>query len=202
MSTIRHPVGPQPPSVYWRRRLVVLGGLLIVIVVIVLIVVRPGSGDAGQAAAPDSSASAEPTTEPSVDATAACDPEVVRVRAVTDSDSYAKGEKPLVSMTIENTGAVACTYDVGTGAQEYLVTSGADRIWSSADCQTDPTENPIVLTPGDELTTEPFAWDRTRSSTSTCDESRDKVVAGGASYHLEVHLGDSVSADTKQFVLQ
>ena len=39
MSTIRTPVGPQPPSVYWRRRLVVLLALIAVIVVIVLIIV-------------------------------------------------------------------------------------------------------------------------------------------------------------------
>ena len=38
MSTIRNPVGPQPPSVYWRRRLVALLALVAVIVVIVLIV--------------------------------------------------------------------------------------------------------------------------------------------------------------------
>ena len=29
MSTFKHPVGPQPSSVYWRRRLIVLIGLVV-----------------------------------------------------------------------------------------------------------------------------------------------------------------------------
>ncbi|MFL0711298.1 MAG: hypothetical protein ACJLS2_00255 [Microcella pacifica] len=45
MSTLRNPVGPQPPQVYWRRRLVVGLGILAVIIIIILIVVRPGAGD-------------------------------------------------------------------------------------------------------------------------------------------------------------
>lgn len=49
MSTLRNPVGPQPPSVYWRRRIMVLLGLIAVIVVVVLIVVRPGAAEARRA---------------------------------------------------------------------------------------------------------------------------------------------------------
>ncbi len=207
MSTIRNPVGPQPPSVYWRRRLIVLLGLIAVIVVIVLIVVRPGSG------APNGSPSSTPTQPPAPSSTPtptftsaaggdACNPAQVTVVAVTDSNSYASGVKPMISMKITNAGSAPCTFDVGTGAQEYIITSGNDRIWSSKDCQKSPTSTPQVLEPAVELTTTPFAWDRTRSSTSTCDGSRPAAVAGadGPTYRLQVKLG-SVESEQVAFRL-
>ncbi|MBN9605787.1 MAG: hypothetical protein J0G30_04175 [Actinomycetales bacterium] len=205
MSTIRNPVGPLPRAVYWRRRLLLLLGLVAVVVVIVLIVVRPGSGGEGAATAPTPSSSPSATgsaTPGAVDATTPCATSAIRLTPVTDATSYAEGVNPMVSMLIENTGATPCTYDVGTGAQEYLITSGSDRIWSSKDCQSSPTSSPMVLQPGDPLATTPFAWDRTRSATDTCGGDRPAVTAGGASYHLEVHLGDAVSSDTVQFVLE
>ena len=42
MSSLRHPVGPEKPVVYWRRRLAVIAAIVIVVVVIVLIVVGRG----------------------------------------------------------------------------------------------------------------------------------------------------------------
>ena len=207
MSTLRHPVGPQPPSVYWRRRAVLGLGLLAVIVVIVLIFVRPGAGEPASSPAPtDTSAPvatdaapADPSADPSE--IAACDPSTVRLTAITDASSYGNSEQPMLSMEIENVGAATCSFDVGTGAQEYVITSGSEQIWSSADCQEDPTESVIALEPSQTLATTPFAWDRTRSSTDTCSASRPEVIAGGASYHLTVKLGEAESAETKQFLL-
>lgn len=198
MSTIRNPVGPQPPSVYWRRRLVLLLGLIAVIVVIVLIIVRPGQSapGGGETPKPSDSSAPEPSGTPTPTFTSAaggeaCNAAQVRVTAVTDANSYASGVKPMISMKIVNAGTAPCTFDVGTGAQEYIVTSGNDRIWSSKDCQTGATSTPQVLEPGVEMTTTPFAWDRTRSSTSTCTGSRPAAVAGpdGPTYRLEVKLG-------------
>jgi hypothetical protein len=198
MSTIRNPVGPQPPSVYWRRRLVLLLGLIAVIVVIVLIIVRPGGTPSSSPSnSPSASTSAgDPSSTPSPTFTSAeggtaCNPEQVTVVAVTDSNSYAAGVKPMISMKITNAGSAPCTFDVGTGAQEYVITSGTDRIWSSKDCQKSPTSTPQVLQPGVELTTTPFAWDRTRSSTTTCNSTRPAAVANssGPTYKLQVKLG-------------
>jgi hypothetical protein len=201
MSTIKNPVGPQPPSVYWRRRLLLLLLVVVIIVVVILIIVRPGSGK------PGANPSESPSTTPSSVATSgssstACDPSVITLQPITDAASYAAGVQPQLSMSITNSGASACTFDVGTDAQVYLITSGSDQIWSSKDCQTDPTANKQVLQPGKTVSTTPFPWDRTRSSTTTCTGSRPGVTAGGASYHLAVQLGDAKSATTKQFVLQ
>ena len=176
-------------------------------IVIVLIFVRPGAGEPASSPAPtDTSApvatdaaTADPSADPSE--IAACDPSTVRLTAITDASSYGNSEQPMLSMEIENVGAATCSFDVGTGAQEYVITSGSEQIWSSADCQEDPTESVIALEPSQTLATTPFAWDRTRSSTDTCSASRPEVIAGGASYHLTVKLGEAESAETKQFLL-
>jgi hypothetical protein len=198
MSTLRNPVGPQPPTIYWRRRLLVGVGLLAVIIVVVLIIVRPGGGPPtpNQGTSPPVSASTGTGNEE------ACDPAVVQIVAVTDSVSYPTEATPQISMTITNIGSTSCTFDAGTGAQEYLITSGSDRIWSSRDCQTTSTKDVRVLEPSEELSTTPFAWDRTRSATDTCNTQRPAVIAGGASYHLQVILGEVESADTRQFILE
>ena len=207
MSTIRNPVGPQPPSVYWRRRLLLALGLVAVVIVIILIVVRPGAGK--PVGAPTSSPATTAGASPSFPSTpgaggnaTACDPSVVTLVPVSDAASYAAGVQPQLSMTITNSGASACSFDVGTDAQVYVITSGADQIWSSKDCQTGATANVQVLQPGKAMSTTPFAWDRTRSSTSTCSTNRPEVTAGGASYHLAVQVGTAKSADTKQFLLK
>ncbi len=204
MSTIKNPVGPQPPSVYWRRRILLLLLVVVVIVVVVLIIVRPGSGSPTGTPTGSNSASHTPSTSAtSGSPSAACDPSVITLTPVTDAASYAAGVQPMLSMTITNSGASACTFDVGTDAQVYLITSGSDQIWSSKDCQTAPAANKQILEPGKALSTTPFAWDRTRSSTTTCTGNRPEVTAGGASYHLTVQVGDAKSsAGGKQFVLQ
>ncbi len=203
MSTIKNPVGPQPPSVYWRRRLLLLLLVVVVIVVIVLIIVRPGSGTPASHPTGSNTGSHAPSSAATSGSSAtACDPSVITLTPITDSASYAAGVQPQLSMTITNSGASACTFDVGTDAQVYLITSGSDQIWSSKDCQTAAAANKQVLQPGKALSTTPFPWDRTRSSTTTCTGSRPEVTAGGASYHLAVQVGAAKSSGTKQFVLQ
>ncbi|WP_284254196.1 hypothetical protein [Pseudolysinimonas kribbensis] len=207
MSSIRNPVGPQPPQVYWRRRLLLLLGVVAVLVVIVLIVVRPGGGSPSSAETKSPgphATSPNPNPTFSTDGPAgSCDPSVITLTPVTDAASYASTTQPKLSMSITNSGAKACTLDVGTKAQVYTITSGAETIWTSTDCQTDAVSDVRTLQPGKSLTTTPFAWDRTRSSKSTCSATnKTPVIAGGASYHLQVKVGSVTSSASKQFVLQ
>jgi hypothetical protein len=202
MSTIKNPVGPQPPSVYWRRRLLLLLLIIVVIVVVVLIVGRPGSGTPASSPSGSNSTGHTPSAGATGSSSTPCDPSVVTLQPITDAASYAAGVQPQLSMSITNSGASACTFDVGTDAQVYLITSGSDQIWSSKDCQTAPAADKRVLEPGKTVSTTPFPWDRTRSSTTTCTGSRPAVKGGGASYHLSVQVGAAKSAGTKQFVLQ
>lgn len=200
MSTFRNPVGPQPPQVYWRRRLLLGLGLVAVVVVIILIIVRPGSGTPAEPKA-SSSSSPKPTQTEAADG-AACLPANLELTAITDKDSYGPGEQPQIGLSLKNTGAKACSINLGSTVQEFIILSGDEKYWDSKDCQTGAVDSEQVLAANQEVKTEPLIpWDRTRSSTSTCDAQRSPVTAGGASYHLEVKLGDLTSEKTKQFVL-
>lgn len=208
MSSLRHPVGPQPPQVYWRRRLVVGLGLLAVIVIIVLIIVRPG-GESARSTDPSPSDAASPTaSEPATEGAAdpanpnACTADQVQVTAVTDANSYPTEQQPLLSLTLENTSSSPCIATVGTDVQEYVITSGSDRIWSSKDCQSNPVPAEVTLQPGEPLSTTPFAWQRVRSeSGGVCEGERPAVIAGGATYRLMVSIGGFTS-EAKPFILQ
>lgn len=195
MSSFRTPVGPQPAHVYWRRRLVVGLGLVAVILVVVLIFVRPGAGDPSSASTngpgPTDTATPAAPAEEAVE----CSTADIRIEAVTDDNSYQSGEKPLLSMAITNTGSQPCRMQVGTDVQEYRITSGSDFIWTSLHCQEPPQARETTIEPGETLTNEPFPWDRTRSSETTCDAERKQVIAGGATYRLKVIVGDFESAE-------
>ena len=199
MSTFRNPVGPQPSKTYWRRRLVVGLGIIAVIVIIILIVARPGSHKPVSAphTPPSSTAPAAKTGK-----LTACNPANVSVTAVTDATSYAANVNPQLSLKITNNGATACTFKDGTDVQAYTITSGTETIWSSKDCQKDATPLTTTLQPGKAVSSTPFAWDRTRSSKTTCSSTNlPKVTAGGASYHLSVTVNGVTSTQTKQFIL-
>jgi len=226
MSTFKNPVGPQPPSVYWRRRAVLALGLIAVVVIIVLIVVRPGSGSAEPGAATtstpaapaaDPAAETTPTeTAPAADATAdpadtstqgasdapACSTRDIDLVPVTDKTTYAATELPQISMSITNSGRADCSIDLGSAQQTLVVSSGEEQYWSSKDCQVNGTNQVVTLTAGQTLTTPAIAWDRTRSSADTCESTtREPVTAGGATYRLAVSVGDITSADTAQMIL-
>jgi hypothetical protein len=212
MSTSRSPVGPLPAKVYWRRRLVVGLGLLAVLVAIVLIVVRPGQGAATPPSDPPAtSPAAEPADEDEdaedaeeeqpakSDGTPAdCTAGSVQLEAVMDKDDYAQDELPQLSLTLTNISSAPCVIEAGTDVQEYRITSGSDLIWSSKDCQQDSQPAETVLEPGKSVSTPPFEWSRVRSD--TCEGERTPAVGGGATYVLQVFVGD-LQSDTNRFVL-
>lgn len=201
MSTFLNPVGPQPASVYWRRRIVVGLGLIAVIAIILLIIFQPGRGE-DPVAGP--SPSVEPEESPSsspVVTVGECDPLDISLEPLTDKNSYAAGEFPQLSLRVTNESGSACSINLGSTQQEFRITSGSDEIWSSRDCQVDPVDAVLELEAGESLTSPAVEWDRTRSSTTTCDAERSQVTAAGASYHLRVYLGDLESEGTAQFLL-
>ena len=195
----------------------VLLGVVAVIIAIVLIIVRPGSsqGDDSDAApqgtpsatprATDDPATPPPTvipTEPTAADGDACAERDVLVEAVTDKSVYEPGEQPALSVTITNTGKNVCVLNAGTKAQVFTITSGAEVYWLSTDCQVDPVDAEVSLTPGTPISSSvPIVWDRTRSSADTCAGPREAVPAGGASYHLSVTVDGFASESTKQFQL-
>jgi len=52
MSTVLHPVGPEPPQTYWVRRVAVLGAAILVIAVVVALIVNGTSSGSAMTASP------------------------------------------------------------------------------------------------------------------------------------------------------
>lgn len=205
MSTLRNPVGPQPASVYWRRRLVVGLGLLAVIVVVILIIVRPGSGTPTPTPSPSPSSSAAGSSSNAPVAGSGdaveCDPAKITIDPMTDATEFQAGTNPQLWFTVKSGMTEPCVLAAGSDLQVYTITSGEEVIWTSTDCQTGAEPAEVILQPGVPKEGAHLTWDRTRSSSDTCDVPGDPVTAEGASYHLSVAIGDIESSETRQFLL-
>ncbi|MGK0714987.1 hypothetical protein [Leucobacter sp. W1153] len=207
MSTLREPVGPKDKTVYMRRRILVLAALLAVIAAVVLVIVKPGSSGgatgARQVEVPEDLVTVEQEETAAADpaAIAPCADSQLRVTPVTDRSSYASGELPGLSLSVENIGEADCQADLGTAAMRFEITSGADQVWRSTDCQENADHRAVIVQPGKPLSTETLVWDRTRSSPESCEITRDPVGAGGATYHLRVAVGGVNGEGTAPFLL-
>lgn len=212
MSTLRDPVGPKGRNVYMRRRILVLLGFLALVIAVVLIILRPGSSGGATGArevkVPDDLVAVEQQDQAAAQEAeagegepAACVAGQLVVTPITDSQSYGPEHDPLLSLSVENRGQEPCAVDLGTATLSFEVTSGSDLIWRSADCQRNGDHRVIVLLPGEPVETEGVPWNRERSSPETCELPREKVVAGGASYHLSVSAAEVSGTGTAQFQL-
>jgi hypothetical protein len=196
----------EPRSVYARRRLWVLCGFVAVIAILALVIWKPGStsGAAPQEtpAARTSTPSATATATPTPGAVADCAEGDVSVEALTDKGTYGADELPQLSLQVTNTSDAACSINAGTAAQVFTVKSGDDVYWTSTDCQVEPADAIVTLEAGQVVaSTAPLAWDRTRSTPSTCEGERPAAPAAGASYHLTTSVGGFASEKSKQFIL-
>lgn len=181
-SGTRPATGPARPSraVYRRRRLVVTLLALLVVAGLVwagIVVVAALAGDKDatasepfetaptSAAQPSASEAAqEAEAEPSPKAEdGMCPPAAVTVAASTDAEAYPAGANPNLTLTVTNTGAEPCRINVGTTQMEFVVTSGSDRIFSSADCQDGAQDLVKEFEPGAEERAN-FTWERLRSA--------------------------------------
>ena len=113
----------------------------------------------------------------------------IKVSAATDKKSYGAGENPVLILKIKNTGDVPCTMNVGTSQQEFVVTSGSDRIYSTRDCQKDAEDIKLKLEKGKEENAR-FTWNRVRSLPE-CQPISAKPLPG--TYKLKVSLGSNES---------
>ncbi len=92
-----------------------------------------------------------------------CPPAAVKVEAATDAAAYPAGANPLLTLSVTNTGAEPCKINVGTTQMEFVVTSGSDRIFSSADCQDGAEDLLKEFEPGATEKAN-FTWERLRSA--------------------------------------
>ncbi|MBB5512688.1 hypothetical protein HD598_001375 [Neomicrococcus aestuarii] len=104
----------------------------------------------------------------------------------TDKKNYASGEKPVLTLTVTNAGTVPCVLNVGTSQQEFTVTSGNDRVFSTTDCLAKPSDVNLEIAAGKSETAK-FTWDRVRS-TPGCSPVNAKPSPG--TYVFTAKLGD------------
>jgi hypothetical protein len=191
-----HPSGPEPPAVYWIRRAAVV---LIVLTLLVggwwlVSALRSGGSSATDAAATDAATSApsdaaspaatdgatDAGTEATTDATGepvACRDSDITVEATTDASTYPVGSTPKLTLTITNTGTVACTRDVGPKANELEITSGGYHVWSSDDCNASTKTKVTTLEAGASVASS-ITWDGRLSQKGCPNPQGEKAKPG------------------------
>ncbi|WP_426227166.1 hypothetical protein [Pseudarthrobacter sp. DSP2-3-2b1] len=147
----------------------------------------------GQAPGPSASPSELPagTPSPTPTPTPACNQNLVTVSASTDKAAYGPDENPLLSLKVTNGGTMPCEVNIGTSQMEYLITSGADRIFSSRDCQAKSEDLVKTIAPGASETAN-LPWPRNRTLEG-CSPIEAKPGAGGAYYIFTAKLGSKAS---------
>lgn len=193
---------------YRRRRLFVGGALLMAIALVVTGFAVSGmfggpseqaSSTAPTTAAPSASAEAQApasgtasaTPTPTPTATPGCNQNLVTVSAATDKAAYGDGENPRLTLKVTNGNTVPCEVNLGTSQMEFLVTSGADRVFSSKDCQAASEDLEKTLAPGASETAN-FTWQRNRT-VEGCQAVAARPGTGGAYYIFTAKLGSKAS---------
>lgn len=143
------------------------------------------------APAAGASPSATPESVPTPTPTPSCNQNLVTVSASTDKAAYGPGENPLLSLKVTNGGTMPCEVNIGTSQMEFVVTSGADRIFSSKDCQAKSEDLVKTLAPGASETAN-FPWARNRTLEG-CSPIAAKPGGGGAYYIFTAKLGSRAS---------
>jgi hypothetical protein len=185
------PVGPEPAEVYWRRRAVALLVVLALLGVLGWLVGRAGGGDdtlaaAGRPTPTPSAAPASATPSATPEPVEPCPDEALEVVATAAGADVGVGARTLMTLTVRNTGTVACTRALGQGAVELVVTSGEDRVWSSDDCAPGGDEGVVQVAPGDVQTAR-ATWPGTRSAPG-CPP--DQPVAQPGTYRVSARVGE------------
>ena len=189
MSTVLHPKGSEPPSVYWRRRAFVIA--IVVVVLLVLVAAwfawpkssgtatpaRQSTAAVSTAATPAASTSSGPSesASPSPTGPVACDPGSISLN-LAGYQKVKQGSKQVFRVSIKNTAA-PCVLQVAASNFDLTVKSGTDRIWSTADCtKWVPAAKDVKLTQGQAHQLD-LTWGLVRSKAS-CGTTKDVLKPG------------------------
>ncbi|MFD0883353.1 hypothetical protein ACFQ08_02105 [Streptosporangium algeriense] len=105
-----------------------------------------------------------------------CDPSDLVLDIRGQGEIYTRGNQPRFIVTLVNTSDVMCTTDVGARALEVRITSGDDRIWSSADCVSGEAKEIRRLDRGIPYVRQ-IEWNRHRSG-DDCSARHSAAKAG------------------------
>lgn len=198
------PVGPEPAPTYWQRRAVLAVAVLILLLLLRAVLPSSGGGQervasSGASPSPTASSSAGPSGSPQPSASpdsTPCAPPALTATATTERNDYPVGGRPVLVLTVTNTGTTPCTRDLGQGAVELMVVSGSDRIWSSDDCAPGGPAKLVVLAAQEESVTR-LTWTGRRSQPGCAG---DKAAAQAGTYRVNARLGD-LRVEGSAFVL-
>ncbi len=118
------------------------------------------------------------------------------VRAETGSESYGPGFAPMLVMEVENSADYACTADLGTAEQEFVVSHAGAIVFSTAECSLSRENLEVKLEPG-QIERANFTWPRSDSS-EDCTQPDSSLSPG--SYELTVSLR-GVRSEPQEFIL-
>jgi hypothetical protein len=195
-----HPVGDEPPSVYWRRRLAVFTVVALAFLTMYAVLYRGGGKSTPAASAsttpsrtttspipPKSSpsvtsvAATQPTSAPSITpappaSPVACAVAALSISAGSNAKSYPAGATPVLSLQVTNKGALPCIEDLSDSKIELRVFSGGARVWGSHDCAVAPGTSLQTLPVG-KVVRRTVQWSGL-SSQPGCAGERQRVPAG------------------------
>ncbi len=209
-----HPVGPHEPRVYWVRRAVVVVVVVLIVGLAAKLLAGGGSTPAttrspaatasGPASPrqPTAARTATPSGPPASTAPAGpapCAPADLTVTAAAAATDYPLGSLPQLSVTVTNKGQRPCTQDLGGTQRTLTVYSGAERIWSSADCASS-VPGMTTLLPG-KPSTLAVPWNRQRSAAGCPSQAAGTAAAASGTYRLRGQLVGSPPVDGGAFRL-
>lgn len=153
MASVLHPVGPNPPRVYWVRRAV----LVAILLVLTFAIVKACSGGSGK---PSGSPSPHdsPTPTATHQAAAPCDASVLTLTLSTDSPTYVAGQTPKFTGVFSNPTGTACKLTSTPSKEHWTVTSGSDTIWTTKGCPIGTAVKHVTIKAGGTFTKSIF-WD-------------------------------------------
>jgi len=192
-DTGRDPAGPGIERRYRRRRAAALAGVAGVVVTMAW-ACAGGEDDAARVqSAPVTPSGAVPPAMPTVTVTAspsstdatdpsgapasrgACAAESLVVAMKATDSAYGAGERPRFMVTVVNIGDAPCALGAGSGEVDLSITSGDDRVWSSAACAGGGSSRPR-LRQGVPYT-RTITWDRRRGA-GDCGGDRAQARPG------------------------
>ena len=130
----------------------------------------PGAGAAGSS--PQVQAREQPLA-----GTPGCPIGTAQLVVTTDSRIYPAGRSPEFTLAVRNTGRNGCRIDLRRHPAQLVVTSGLDRIWSSADCVRPQAASLVQVAPGQSVLILRVEWRRVRSA-PTCPAHPEQAKPG------------------------
>ncbi|HZB30685.1 MAG TPA: hypothetical protein VE465_11015 [Streptosporangiaceae bacterium] len=177
--------GRDSTEAYWRRRAIALGGVLTLAGLVAWGCAGGGQHPAERRSVHNAAALASPGAHsvPAVVPTAtvtvttrttvrpiaprktvdACEPRDIVFGFRATKTAYAGKDLPRFRLTAVNTGRRVCRFGVGPKELEVKISSGLDRIWTSAQCARGSGSSSQMLRRGVPYITT-VVWDRKRSS--------------------------------------